>query len=171
METLLYPDKRLTQVSETVEFFTDELEEFATALLDHCKANNGLGMAAPQVGRFIRLIVIDNESERISKPFPQFLVNPVIHNPDGESRYKEGCLSVPGIYAWVKRPACFGLTYQTLLGEKKTIELVDANKHLFGTVIQHEIDHLNGIEFIDRLNSFEKNKIIGQLNKRRKRRK
>lgn len=167
MQTLIYPDKRLTKVSTEVTTFDEELETFANQLTTHCLKSFGLGMAAPQVGKHIRLIVVC-KNDKIADDCPTILVNPKIENATGLSRYKEGCLSVPGIFAWVERPATFTVTYQDLQGGSHEYHVKNANDELFGTVVQHEVDHLNGIEFVDLLTDYEYNKIVTKLNKLRK---
>jgi len=126
-------------------------------------------MAAPQVGELKRIVVIRSGFDNIKNYYPKYLVNPIISEEYGKSRYKEGCLSVPGVYAYVNRCNQFLLDYQDLDGTIHHIEITNVQKDFFGTVVMHEIDHLNGIEFIDRLDPIEKNKISKKLNKLRKR--
>lgn len=168
MQLLFYPNKQLTKTSEEVKEFNQALTNFAVELLTICQQYNGLGMAAPQVGNLIRLVVVNTELEKIGGDYPSILVNPRLENVSGKSRFKEGCLSVPGIYAWVNRYNTFDVVYQSIDGEEKTFHVKNTQEELFGTVIQHEIDHLNGVEFVDRLNQFEKDKITKKLNKMRK---
>lgn len=169
MKTLLFPDSRLKKISTSITKFDAQLKTFSQELLEHCFKSNGLGMAAPQVGEPIRLVIINTEHPSIKKEYPNFLVNPRILNPEGSSSYKEGCLSLPGIYAKVKRHNSFTVIYQTLEGMEQTLRIENTTNDLFGTVVQHEIDHLDGIEFVDRLDIFEFDKISKALNKRRKR--
>lgn len=168
MQILLYPNKQLSEESKPIEEFDQALTNFAVELLTLCQANRGLGIAAPQVGRAICLVVVNTEFEKIGEKYPSILINPRIENASGTSRFKEGCLSVPGIFAWVTRPNQFDIVYQSIDGKEKTFHVENTQEELFGTVIQHEIDHLNGIEFLDRLNQFEKDKITRKLNKLRK---
>lgn len=171
METLIYPDSRLGRICTPVENFDDELKCFAKELLSYCFKRFGLGMAAPQVGKSIRLVVINTTLEQINNKYPSFLVNPILRNLEGLSRFKEGCLSVPNVYAWVERANTFDVDYQDLDGEQKTLRIENTSEDVFGTVIQHEVDHLDGVEFIDRLEPFEKNKIMGRLAKLRRKKK
>lgn len=168
MKTLIYPNKRLKLKSAEITEFDFQVREFAHQLFDHCVENNGLGMAAPQVDKQIRLVVIRNDLDKIDNKYPRFLLNPKISNPQGKVRHKEGCLSVPKVFAWVERYYSFDLTYHTLEGFGQKIKIENARDDLFGIVIQHEIDHLDGIEFIDKLDRFEKDKVIKALNKLRK---
>lgn len=168
METLVFPNPKLKRISTPITVFDSQLSLFAHDLLLHCFKSEGLGMAAPQVGEAIRLVVVNIDHPSIKKEYPSFLVNPQILNPEGVSFYKEGCLSLPGIHARVKRYNSFTLTYQTLEGVEKTLQIEDVSNNLFGTVVQHEVDHLNGLEFIDRLDVFELSKISNKINKRRK---
>jgi len=172
MKTLFYPDKILREKSEPVTEFTDLLKTFARHLLIHCRRHGGLAMAAPQVGLLYRIIVVDTDLlDHVYKTsynklsYPQQMFNPEIINPTGKIRYKEGCLSCPGAYAWVNRYDAFTLKYQTDEGVSKTIDIKCAIGDPFGIVVQHEIDHLNGTLFIDKLDFIEKNKVIKGMNK------
>jgi peptide deformylase len=172
MKTLFYPDKVLREKSEPVSDFSDLLKTFARHLLIHCRRHGGLAMAAPQVGLCYRIIVVDTDlldhAYRTSYNklnYPQQMFNPEIINPTGKIRYKEGCLSCPGAYAWVNRYDAFTLKYQTPEGEPKTIDIKCSIGDPFGIVVQHEVDHLNGVLFIDNLDFIEKNKVIKGMNK------
>lgn len=169
MQTLIFPDKRLKQKSEEITNYDSSLRKIATELLTYCKLQNGLGMAAPQTGNAIRLVVINKSIDSLPW-YPEILINPIIKNGEGTSKFKEGCLSVPGIFAWVTRFNSFDLSYFTLDGQEQFLHIKDVKNNRFGTIIQHEVDHLDGIEFIDRLTSFEYDKIVNKLNKLRKKR-
>jgi peptide deformylase len=172
MRTLYHPDKILHQKSEPVGEITDLLKTFARHLLIHCRRHGGLAMAAPQVGLLYRIIVIDTDLiDHVYKTnynkinYPQHLYNPEIINPTGKIRYKEGCLSVPGAYAWVNRYDAFTLKYQDETGANKTMDIKCSIGDPYGIVVQHEVDHLDGILFIDKLNFIEKEKAIKGMNK------
>ena len=168
MEILTYPNKLLRRISEEVTIFDEKLNNLAQELSTCCKKRLGLGMAAPQIGEAIRLVVVNTTLDKINNKYPQYLVNPKITNCKGQSKFKEGCLSVPKVFAWVDRANSFELSYQDLDGESHTLRVEDTSNDLFGTVIQHEVDHLDGIEFVDKLSIFEKNKILPALAKLRR---
>jgi peptide deformylase len=174
MKTIYHPNKLLRSKCEAVDKFEDVLKTFARQLLIHCRRQGGLGMAAPQVGLLYRIIVVDTElmdhaykTNYFKYEYPQILFNPVITNREGKIRYKEGCLSCPGAFAWTERSKSFTLTYQTDCGEQKKLDVTCDIGNPFGVVVQHEVDHLDGIQFIDNLNFIEKDKVTKQMNKYR----
>jgi peptide deformylase len=163
MQTLLFPNPKLKEISTPITEFNKDLKQFSSDLFAHCHLSRGIGMAAPQVGKMIRLIVV------MRSPINQVsFANPRIENAQGSIIHKEGCLSVPGIYARVKRFKSFTLHYQTLEGFSQSLIVTGDEPHFFNIVIQHELDHLDGIEFIDKLDFFESSKISNALNKRRR---
>jgi len=123
----------------------------------------GIGLAAIQVGILKRIVVIDISKEE--KKNPLFLVNPeIIYKSKNTSVYEEGCLSLPGQFAEIERPAECHIKYIDYNGKEKKLE----TKGLLATCIQHEIDHLNGILFIDYLSKLKKDMIIKKLVKHKK---
>ena len=121
---------------------------------------NGIGLAAIQIGIPKRIIVIDLKIE--NKKNPLFFVNPVIKNKDNlKSTYEEGCLSVPNQFAEIDRPKKCDVEYLDYNGEKKILKA----EGLLATCIQHEMDHLEGILFIDYLSKLKKSMIIKKLSK------
>ena len=121
---------------------------------------NGIGLAAIQIGIPKRIIVIDLKIE--NKKNPLFFVNPVIKNKDSlKSTYEEGCLSVPNQFAEIDRPKKCDVEYLDYNGEKKILKA----EGLLATCIQHEMDHLEGILFIDYLSKLKKSMIIKKLSK------
>lgn len=175
MKTLLYPNKLLREICKDVPVFNEAFKTFARHLMIHCRRSKGMGMAAPQVGFLYRIVVVDVDlldghfkKDYDKNGYPDTLFNPVITNGTGKVRYKEGCLSLPGIYAWVDRYESFDLSYQDEEGNKKELKVTCGQDSPYGIVLQHEVDHLDGIEFIDKLNFFEKDKIASKLNKFRK---
>jgi peptide deformylase len=124
----------------------------------------GIGLAAVQIGILKRLVVIDI-SKNQEKKDPMFLINPeIIQKSEKTSIYEEGCLSLPGQFAEIERPAeCF-LKYVDYDGKEKELKA----KGLLSTCIQHEVDHLNGILFIDYLSKLKKDMIIKKLVKHKK---
>ena len=124
----------------------------------------GIGLAAVQVGILKRLIVIDISKEKESKK-PLFLINPeIIFKSKKTSTHEEGCLSIPGYFAEIERPAECHIKFLDYFGKKKELKA----DGLLATCIQHEIDHLNGILFIDYLSKLKKDMIIKKLVKNKK---
>ncbi|MDH4128932.1 MAG: peptide deformylase [Spirochaetota bacterium] len=161
MEILKYGNLTLKENSKEIEIFDDQLISFANEMYEKMVTNNGIGLAAPQVGSLIQLIVIDIEdgNGRLD------LVNPRITDTSDEVvEGEEGCLSVPGIYAKVMRFAKINVEAQNLVGETFNFQ---ADEFL-ARVIQHEIDHLNGILFIDRVDEMTKKKFRSDLKKIKK---
>lgn len=145
-----YPESVLSGVAEAVTEFDDTLRTLAADMVETMYAAPGVGLAAPQVGVLKRLIVIDCGGEE----GPELIeaVNPEIIEYDGESFEEEGCLSVPSFYARIKRSAWVRVRYQNLQGE--TVE--QEADGLLAVCFQHEIDHLEGKLFVDRLSSLKK---------------
>lgn len=150
LEILTYPDERLKQISEPVEQFDDELRTFLADLEETMLAGpGGVGIAAPQVGRFQRIVIVD--CSRTRKPVPNHgrlvIINPEISQWDGMAVGREGCMSVPDYTGNVIRAEKVTLRYQD--GQGATHEL--AAEGYEARAIQHEIDHLDGMLFLDRL--------------------
>ncbi|RLD08670.1 MAG: peptide deformylase [Chlamydiae bacterium] len=145
----------LHRPSQPVTVITNEILDLIDDMFETMNQSNGIGLAAPQVGKNIRVIIVDILQKK-SKPFA--LINPEIVHAEGEQFYEEGCLSCPGLSGNVKRAAKV-----TVLGldESGNDVKIDAEK-LLAVVLQHEIDHLDGILFIDRLDEKEKQKIEKQ---------
>ena len=163
-EILTEPNKILRQVSKPVEKVTKEEQTLMDDMLDTMYHANGIGLAAIQIGVPKRIIVMDIQRKDQEKK-PMYFVNPVIKNKNKElSTYEEGCLSVPNQFAEVDRPATCEVEYLDYYGEKK---LLKANG-LLATCIQHEMDHLEGILFIDYLSKLKKSMIIKKLSKQKK---
>jgi len=161
---LTEPNKTLRQVSQTVEKVTKEEKILMDDMLETMYHANGIGLAAIQIGIPKRIIVMDLHKKDQEKN-PMYFVNPVIKNKNNElSTYEEGCLSVPNQFAEVERPAACEVEYLDYYGEKKILK---ANG-LLATCIQHEMDHLEGILFIDYLSKLKKSMIIKKLSKQKK---
>jgi peptide deformylase len=152
LRTILhYPEPLLKQKSVAVTEFNDELRQLAADMAETMYDAPGVGLAAPQVGELKRLIVIDcSASEEPSDLIAA--VNPEIIASEGDSLEEEGCLSVPGFWANVKRASRVTLRYQDVEGctHERTAE------GLLGICIQHELDHLEGILFVDRLSPLKR---------------
>ena len=141
--------------------FGPELEEHMHRMLDAMYDANGIGLAAIQIGVPKRIIVMDISKDENNKE-PLYFVNPVIKNKDIlKSTYEEGCLSVPNQFAEIDRPKNCEVEYLDYNGEKKLLKA----EGLLATCIQHEMDHLEGILFIDYLSKLKKSMIIKKLSK------
>ena len=163
-EILTEPNKVLRQVSKPVDRVTKEEQKLMNDMLDTMYHANGIGLAAIQIGIPKRIIVMDI-SKKDEEKNPMYFVNPVIKNKNVDlSTYEEGCLSVPNQFAEVDRPATCEVEYLNYNGEKKILK---ANG-LLATCIQHEMDHLEGILFIDYLSKLKKSMIIKKLTKQKK---
>lgn len=151
LDILHYPEPLLKQRSQPISEFDDELRQLAENMAETMYDAPGVGLAAPQVGVLKRLIVLDCSSA--DEPADLILaVNPEIIAREGESLEEEGCLSVPGFFANVKRAARVRMRYQDVGG--RTLER-DA-EGLLAVCVQHEIDHLEGILFVDRLSPLKR---------------
>ena len=161
---VIEPDPILRQKSENLEKVDDELRKLLDDMLETMYSAPGIGLAAVQIGILKRLIVIDISKEK-EKKNPLFLINPeIIFKSKNTSIYEEGCLSLPGHFAEIERPAECQIKYIDYDGKKKEIK---ANG-LLATCIQHEIDHLDGILFIDYLSKLKKDMILKKLVKHKK---
>ena len=157
------PDKILRQISSTVENVGDKERKIMDDMLETMYSANGIGLAAIQIGIPKRIIVIDLKVK--NKKTPLYFVNPIIKNKDNlKSTYEEGCLSVPNQFAEVSRPDTCKVKYLDYQGSEKILEA----KGLLATCIQHEMDHLEGILFIDYLSKLKKSMIIKKLSKQKK---
>jgi len=155
------PNKILRQVSKPVEKVGKEEQQLMDDMLETMYSANGIGLAAIQIGVPKRIIVMDINQDK-NKKKPMYLVNPVIKNKDNlKSTYEEGCLSVPNQFAEVDRPKNCDIEYLDYEGEKKFLKA----EGLLATCIQHEMDHLEGILFIDYLSKLKKSMIVKKLSK------
>ena len=158
---LTEPNQLLRQVSRPVEKVSQEIQNLMDDMLDTMYSANGIGLAAIQIGVPKRIIVIDIGKDKEKKE-PQYFVNPVIKNKNSIlSTYEEGCLSVPNQFAEIDRPSKCEVEYLDYNGEKKLLKA----EGLLATCIQHEMDHLEGILFIDYLSKLKKSMIIKKLSK------
>ncbi len=160
---LTEPNKILRQVSEPVKSVGKEEQKLMDDMLETMYQANGIGLAAIQVGVPKRIIVMDISKKENEKQ-PMYFVNPVIKSKNLElSTYEEGCLSVPNQFAEIDRPSVCEVEYIDYNGEKKILKA----KGLLATCIQHEMDHLQGILFIDYLSKLKKTMIIKKLSKQK----
>lgn len=182
LEILEAPDPRLKTVSKPVDTFDDQLKILVDDMFETMYAAHGIGLAAIQVGVPLRLLVIDLQPEdpdaepepcdhdghhhhhQPTKREPRVFVNPEILDPSVETKsYQEGCLSVPDIYADVDRPATCRVRWQDLEGNVHE----EAMDGLMAVCIQHEMDHLNGVLFIDHLSRLKRSMALKKLQKAR----
>jgi len=150
---LIHPDPRLKKVAEAVPDLSDELRTLAEDMLETMYDAPGIGLAAPQVGVLERLIVADAVKDPDAEPQPVVMFNPeVVLSSDETSVYEEGCLSIPEQFAEVTRPAEVRVRWIDMKGEEREADFAG----LWATVLQHEIDHLNGKLFIDYLSPMKR---------------
>jgi peptide deformylase len=160
---LTEPDPFLRQKSKDVERVDDEIRSLMRDMLDTMYAAPGIGLAAIQVGVPKRIIVIDLSKEEEKKPL--YFVNPkVILKSNNNATYEEGCLSVPGQFAEIDRPDQCHITYLDYNGKQQELKA----EGLLATCIQHEIDHLEGVLFIDYLSKLKKSFIVKKLSRQKK---
>ena len=161
---LTEPDTILREKSVSIEKVDNELRGLMDDMLETMYAAPGIGLAGVQVGILKRLIVIDVSKDE-EKKSPLFLINPeIITKSSNTSVYEEGCLSLPGYFAEIERPAECQIEYVDYHGKKKEMKA----SGLLATCIQHEVDHLNGILFIDYLSKLKRDMIIKKLEKNKK---
>ena len=161
---LIEPDPILRKKCDPVEKVDDELRKLMKEMVETMYQAPGIGLAAVQVGILKRVVVID-VSKKEEKKDPLFLINPEISYRSKEtSIYEEGCLSLPGQFAEIERPAKCHLKYIDFNGKEKELKA----DGLLSTCIQHEVDHLNGILFIDYLSKLKKDMIVKKLIKHKK---
>ena len=154
----------LKQVSKDVPAVTDELRALMDDMLETMYDAPGIGLAAVQVGELVNVIVMDLAREG-EEPAPRYFVNPKITWESEELfEYEEGCLSVPEVYDAVERPAKVKISYLNYQGEAVEEEAQD----LFAVCIQHEMDHLKGVLFIDHLSRLKRDRAISKVKKARR---
>ena len=175
LKVLTYPDPRLREKALPVEVFDRTLSELAANMLETMYSEQGIGLAATQVGELRRMLVIDcrpkDEKGRYDLQQgsdleaqveqPLVLINPRIVKGEGKTTFDEGCLSVPSFFETVERIKTIEVEYQDLSGKIKKLK----TDGLLSIVIQHEMDHLEGTLFIDHLSLIKSNKIKNQIKK------
>ena len=158
---LVEPNKLLRQVSQPVDEVNTEIQKLMDDMLETMYSANGIGLAAIQIGVPKNLIVIDLLTKE-KKKNPMFFVNPKILKKSSKmSKYEEGCLSIPNLFAEIQRPSECEIEYLDYEGNKKSLKATG----LLATCIQHEIDHLKGILFIDYLSKLKRDIILKKLSK------
>ncbi|WP_299546004.1 peptide deformylase [uncultured Helicobacter sp.] len=166
LEVITYPNPLLRQISKPVEVFDEELHTLLDEMYEVMLAKNGVGISAIQVAKPIRalLICIPDEEGNQHKEDLLEVINPEIIEKDGEILFNEGCLSVPEFYEDVKRASSIKIAYKDRYGESKEIVAED----YLAVAFQHEIDHLNGILFIDKLPILKRKKFEKGLKQKHK---
>lgn len=163
---VLLPDPILKTISKPVETLDKALFKLADDMLETMYDAPGIGLAAIQVGEPLRMLVIDLAKEGEERA-PQIFINPeILALTDDRSVYEEGCLSIPDYYAEVERPAGVRVGYIGRDGKQQEIEATG----LLATCLQHEIDHLNGILFIDHISKLKRDMVIKKFGKLAKQR-
>lgn len=164
LDIIVAPDPRLKRKAEPVDKVDDEVRQIMDDMLETMYAANGIGLAGPQVGILKRIITVD-VSRDPETPEPMQMANPeVIWESEDERVYEEGCLSLPDHFAEVVRPEAVKIRYLDRENEIRTIDADD----ILATCIQHEIDHLDGVLFVDHISSLKRNMIIKKLQKFKK---
>tara|TARA_B100001123_G_scaffold330232_1_gene372051 strand:- start:254 stop:778 length:525 start_codon:yes stop_codon:yes gene_type:complete len=160
---LTEPNQLLRQTSIPVDQVGENEQKLMDDMLETMYAANGIGLAAIQIGFPKRIIVMDINKDKTNKN-PMYFINPIILNKSTEqSTYEEGCLSVPDQFAEIDRPRKCEVEYLDYNGEKKLLQA----EGLLATCIQHEIDHLEGVLFIDYLSKLKKSIIVKKLSKQK----
>lgn len=161
-DIVIYPDKRLKIVSKAIEFFDEKLHTLLDDMYETMVAKNGVGLAAIQIGVSQRVLIInvpidsDDEDAHSEQPKDNTLevINPVITRSEGMVKFQEGCLSLPGVYEDIERYAEVTIEYQDRNGKKFLIE----DDEFLAIALQHEIDHLDGKVFIEKLSYIKRKK-------------
>ncbi|MCL4156506.1 UNVERIFIED_CONTAM: hypothetical protein GTU68_040105 [Idotea baltica] len=158
LDILTLPDSRLKTIAEPITEISDEINQLASDMLETMYAAPGIGLAATQVDQHIQMVVIDVSEE---KNEPLVLINPEVIEKAGVQVHEEGCLSVPGIYAKVKRADQIVVKFLDLQGQQQELAAED----LLAVCIQHELDHLKGIVFLDHLSILKRKLALKKLAK------
>lgn len=176
LEILTYPNPRLREISKPVDIFDENLKKLAQDMTETMYNAHGIGLAAPQVGVLKRVVVIDTRpkdeegqrykidemgalEQKVAQPL--ILINPKIISGQGSTTFDEGCLSVPSFYETVERKEVIEVETYDLSGKKYRLKA----DGLLAICIQHELDHLDGKLFIDRISFLKSKKIKGQIQK------
>ena len=164
-DIIVLPDKRLRQVSDPVKAVDAEVRTLVDDMFETMYKAPGVGLAAIQVGVPRRVITVDTAKKDEPKQ-PQAFLNPeIVWSSHEKSTYEEGCLSIPEYYEKVERPTHVKVRFMGLDGKTQEIEA----DGLLATVLQHEIDHINGILFIDHISKLKRDRVIKKFTKAAKR--
>jgi peptide deformylase len=173
LEIRNFPDPILRQVSKEVDYVSDEIRKLMDDMMETMYSNNGVGLAAVQIGILKRILVMDTlwDSKRYKNKQNEvgehdgkiFMANPKIIKSSRElSAYKEGCLSFPGLESSVERPGSVEIEYLDYYNKKQILKTANS---LLAVCVQHEIDHLNGITFIDKISKLKRDMILKKIKK------
>jgi peptide deformylase len=158
---VLLPDPVLRQHSEPLECVDGDVRRLVDDMLDTMYDAPGIGLAAVQIGVPRRILVIDVAKEEEGRQ-PQIFINPeILASSDERSVYEEGCLSIPDYYAEVERPARVTVRHLDIDGKERTVEA----DGLLATCLQHELDHLNGVLFIDHISKLKRDMVVRKFTK------
>ena len=158
---IILPDPILRQVSKPIETVDSEVKKLADDMLETMYDAPGIGLAAIQIGVARRLLVLDVSKDGEEKK-PLVFINPeIVSSSDARSVYEEGCLSIPDYYAEVERPATITVKHLDRDGKEQVVEA----DGLLATCLQHEIDHLNGVLFIDHISKLKREMVIRKFTK------
>jgi peptide deformylase len=164
-DIIILPDKRLRVVSDPVQTVDKEVRTLVDDMLETMYKAPGVGLAAIQIGVARRIVTADT-SKKDDEKNPQAFINPeIVWSSDEKNTYEEGCLSIPEYYEEVERPKQIKVKFTDVHGKTQEIE---ANG-LLATVLQHEIDHLNGVLFIDHISKLKRDRVIKKFQKAAKR--
>jgi peptide deformylase len=162
---IILPDPKLRLVSKTIARVDDDLRKLIDDMIETMHDAPGVGLAAIQIAEPIRLLVVDT-AKKEDPPDPHTFINPeIVWSSEERSTYEEGCLSIPEYYAEVERPA--SVRVRALDREGKEREVLAEG--LLATVLQHEIDHLDGVLFIDHISKLKRDRVIKKFQKAAKR--
>jgi len=161
MEVLIYPDPVLRRGGQPITEFGPALRELADRMIEAMYEEGGVGLAAPQVGIEQKLLVLNPSGSKDDRSGELVICNPRIVRKKGREFGEEGCLSFPGIHAEVERWVDITVAYQDLDGREQTLKC----DTWLARIVQHEIDHLEGVFFVDRLTATEKLRVKPQLAK------
>ncbi len=159
-DILIYPEKRLRKKSQTVEKINKKIQKLLDDLADTMYNAPGVGLAAPQIGENVRVLVVDISTKEEENSLME-LINPAITDSSGTQSSEEGCLSIPGYYGNITRKKKVTVEAVNRDGEKFKIEAED----ILARVLQHEIDHLDGILFFDKMAKLKKELFIKKIDK------
>ncbi|CAA6820582.1 MAG: Peptide deformylase (EC [uncultured Sulfurovum sp.] len=168
-DIVVYPDKRLKMVSDEVTEFNEELHMLLDDMYDTMVKKKGVGLAAIQIGIAKRVLIVnlpedDGDDVAVNKEDTFEIINPVFTKLEGSCKNQEGCLSVPGFYEDVERAASIVMEYQNRHGEKKVLQ----NQDFLAIALQHEMDHLNGKVFVEKLSILKRKKFEKEWKKKQK---
>lgn len=165
-EVIVYPDRRLKLVSKEVKEFGSALHDLLDDMYETMYESNGVGLAAIQIGVDQRVLIINEPNEDDEQPKENTLemINPIIIEKSGSTKFQEGCLSVPGFYEDVERCKYVKVDYQDRYGNARTIE----SDTFLAIAIQHEMDHLEGKVFVEKLSILKRKKFEKEWKKRQK---